>query len=170
MIDTRIPLLSQDYTYVLSKDLSGDRGLIIVGVGRSGERGFQMLYRFSEVCDRLRECRVNVAFVYPKESSRHVLDPISLLSSKCKRSPAFLLDDNGRFFRAGPEATSLRAIYLDHDMKYVSFTDVALQGENWDSLLHAFFAKAASACVGPIQLIEKNGRMTKLVTNVAGDE
>jgi hypothetical protein len=168
MIDTRIPLLSQDYTHVLSKDLSGDRGLIIVGVGRSGERGFQMLYRFSEVCERLRECCVNVAFVYPKESSRHVLDSISLLSSKCKRGPAFLLDDNGRFFRDVQEAKSLRAIYLDHDMKYVGFTDVALQGENWDALLHTFFASAVSGAMAPIQSVRKSGRMKKLVTNVAG--
>jgi len=91
MIDTRIPLLSQDYTHLLPKDLSGDMGLIVVGVGKARERGFQMLYRFSDICDRLKEfnVNVNVVFVYPKGSSRQVLDSISRLSSKCRRSPTF---------------------------------------------------------------------------------
>jgi len=147
MIDTRIPLLSQDYTHLLPKDLSGDRGLIVVGVGKAGERGFQMLYRFSDICDRLKEFSVNVVFVYPKGSSRHVLDSVSRLSSQCKRSPAFLLDDDGHFFRTAPGAKSLRAIYLDRDMKFIDFTDVTLQGENWDTLLHAFLANAVSSCL-----------------------
>jgi hypothetical protein len=102
MIDTRIPLLSQDYTHLLPKDLSGDMGLIVVGVGKARERGFKILYRFSDICDRLKEFNVNVVFVYPKGSSRQVLDSISRLSSKCRRSPAFLLDDDGHFFRTAP--------------------------------------------------------------------
>jgi hypothetical protein len=79
VIDASVPLLSHDYKHLYLRDVMGRRGLIVVGVGRAGERGFQMLYRFSDICDRLEECGVNVIFVYQKESARHVLDATSLL-------------------------------------------------------------------------------------------
>ena len=54
MIDTSISLLSHDYTHRFLRDLMGRHGLIVIGVGRAGERGFQMLYRFSDICDSLK--------------------------------------------------------------------------------------------------------------------
>ena len=69
MINASVSLLSHDYTHLYLRDIMGRRGLIVVGVGKSGERGFQMLYRFSDICDRLEACGVNVIFVYPRESA-----------------------------------------------------------------------------------------------------
>jgi len=64
VIDTNVDLKSHDYKRLHLHDLMGQHGLIVVGVGRGGERGFQMVYRFSDICDRLENEGVNAAFVY----------------------------------------------------------------------------------------------------------
>lgn len=144
MIDTSVPLLSHDYTHLYLRDVMGRRGLIVIGVGKAGERGFQMLYRFSDICDRLEECGVNVIFVYQKESARHVLDATSLLGARYRQKPFLLLDDDGQFFVGPPHPRSLRAIYLDREMKRLDTTEIALGSERWDPLLRAFFAQVTA--------------------------
>ncbi|SEB20927.1 MULTISPECIES: hypothetical protein [Paraburkholderia] len=141
MIDASVPLLSHDYTHLYLRDVMGRRGLIVIGVGKAGERGFQMLYRFSDICDRLEECGVNVIFVYQKESARHVLDATSLLGARYRQKPFLLLDDDGQFFVGPPHPRSLRAIYLDREMKRLDTTEIALGSERWDPLLRGFFAQ-----------------------------
>ncbi|TAL93892.1 MAG: hypothetical protein EPN73_20430 [Paraburkholderia sp.] len=141
VIDASVPLLSHDYTHLYLRDVMGRRGLIVIGVGKAGERGFQMLYRFSDICDRLEECGVNVIFVYQKESARHVLDATSLLGARYRQKPFLLLDDDGQFFVGPPHPRSLRAIYLDREMKRLDTTEIALGSERWDPLLRGFFAQ-----------------------------
>jgi hypothetical protein len=141
VIDTSVPLLSHDYTHLYLRDVMGRRGLIVVGVGRAGERGFQMLYRFSDICDRLEECGVNVIFVYPKESARHVLDATSLLGARYRQKPFLFLDDDGQFFFGPPHPRSLRTAYLDREMRRLDTAEIALGNEEWDPLLRAFFAR-----------------------------
>ncbi|WP_206001772.1 hypothetical protein [Paraburkholderia aromaticivorans] len=141
MIDASVPLLSHDYTHLYLRDVMGRHGLIVVGVGRAGERGFQMLYRFSDICDRLEECGVNVIFVYQKESARHVLDATSLLGARYRQKPFLLLDDDGQFFVGPPHPRSLRVVYLDREMKRLDTDEIALGSERWDPLLRGFFAQ-----------------------------
>ncbi len=85
VIDASVPLLSHDYTHLFLREVTGRRGLIVIGVGKTGERGFQMLYRFSDICDRLEKRGVNVIFVYRKESARHVQDAPSLFGARCRQ-------------------------------------------------------------------------------------
>ncbi|WP_310035377.1 hypothetical protein [Paraburkholderia graminis] len=141
MIDARVPLLSHDYTHLYLRDVMGRRGLIVVGVGRAGERGFQMLYRFSGICDRLEERGVNVIFVYQKESARHVLDATSLFGARYRQKPFLFLDDDGQFFVGLPRPRSLRAVYLDREMRRLDTAEIALGNEKWDQLLRTFFAQ-----------------------------
>ncbi|SAK51636.1 hypothetical protein [Caballeronia ptereochthonis] len=141
MIDVSVPLLSHDYTHLHLRDVMGRRGLIVIGVGKAGERGFQMLYRFSDICDRLEERGVNVIFVYQKESARHVLDPTSLLGARYRQKPFLFLDDDGQFFVGPPHPRSLRAVYFDREMKRLDTTEIALGNERWDPLLRAFLAQ-----------------------------
>src|SRR5258708_38633466 len=118
----------------------GVRGLIGVGVGKGGERGFQMLYRFSEICDRLEAWGANVIFVYQKESARHVLDATSLFGARYRQKPFLLLDDDGQFFVGPPHPRSLLAVYLDREMRRLDTAEIALGGETWAPLLRPFFA------------------------------
>ena len=145
MIDTSVPLLSHDYAHLFLQDVMGRRGLIVIGVGKTGERGFQMLYRFSDICDRLEECAINVIFVYQKESARHVQDATSLFGARYRQRPCLFLDDDGQFFRGPPHPKSLRAVYLDREMRRLDATEIALQGETWDPLLRAFFAQVVAS-------------------------
>lgn len=145
MIDASVPLLSHDYTHRFLRDVTGARGLIVVGVGKAGERGFQMLYRFSDICDRLEECGINVIFVYQKESARHVHDATSLSGARYRQKPFLFLDDDGGFFRGPPNPKSLRVVYLDRTMKRLDTLEIALRDEIWDSLLRAFLAQAVAS-------------------------
>ncbi|WP_410835989.1 hypothetical protein [Paraburkholderia sp. SIMBA_030] len=144
VIDTSVPLLSHDYTHLFLRDVMGRRGLIVVGVGRAGERGFQMLYRFADICDRLEACGVNVIFVYQKESARHVQDAISRSGARYRQRPCLFLDDDGQFFVGPPRPKSLRAVYLDRDMRRLDTVEIALRDETWDPLLRAFFARVVA--------------------------
>src|SRR6266702_3658887 len=147
VIDASVPLLSHDYTHLYLRDVMGRRGLIVVGVGKAGERGFQMLYRFSDVCDCLEQCGINVIFVYQKESARHVQDATSLFGARYRQRPCLFLDDDGQFFVGPPRPKSLRAIYLDREMTRLDTAEIALRDETWDALLRAFFAQAAAGSI-----------------------
>jgi hypothetical protein len=145
MIDTSVPLLSHDYTHQSLRDVMGHRGLIVIGVGKAGERGFQMLYRFSEICDRLEQYGVNVIFVYQKESARHVQDGASISGARYRQKPCLFLDDDGRFFRGPPHPGSLRAVHLDPQMRRLDATEIALRSQTWDPLLRAFLAQVVAS-------------------------
>lgn len=145
MIDTSISLLSHDYTHRFLRDLMGRHGLIVIGVGRAGERGFQMLYRFSDICDSLEDCGINVIFVYQKESARHVHDTTSLFGARYRQRPCLFLDDDGKFFRAPLRPKSLRAVHLDRDMKRLGTVDIAVRDDEWDQQLRAFLAQRAAS-------------------------
>ena len=140
MIDTSISLLSHDYTHRFLRDLVGRRGLVVIGVGRANERGFQMLYRFSDICDRLEDCGINVIFVYQEESARHVHDSTSLFGARYRQRPCLFLDDDGQFFRAPLCPKSLRAVRLDRELRRLGTVDIAVRDERWDSQLRTFLA------------------------------
>ena len=140
VIDTSVPLLSHDYTHLFLRDVMGGRGLIVVGVGKAGERGFQMLYRFSDICDRLEACGVNVIFVYQKTSARHVQDATSVFGARQRKRPCLFLDDDGQFFRAPLCPKSLRAVRLDRELRRLGTVDIAVRDERWDSQLRTFLA------------------------------
>jgi hypothetical protein len=145
VIDTSVPLLSHDYTHLFLRDVMGRRGLIVIGVGKAGERGFQMLYRFSDICDRVEDRGINVIFVYQKESARRVLDATSLFGARYRQKPCLFLDDDGQFFVGPPRPKSLRAVYLDRDMRRLDTAEIALRDETWDPLLRAFFAQVVAS-------------------------
>jgi hypothetical protein len=148
VIDTSVPLLSHDYAHLFLRDVMGRHGLIVIGVGRAGERGFQMLYRFSDICDRLEKCGINVIFVYRKESARHVQDSASLFGARYRQRPCLFLDDDGQFFRGPPHHKLLRAVYLDPEMRRLNTAEIAVRNETWDPLLRVFFAQVvASPCI-----------------------
>jgi hypothetical protein len=147
VIDTNVALQAHDSTYRFLRDVMGNRGLIVVGVGKAAERGFQLLYRFSDMCDRLEGCGINVIFVYPKESARHVFDATSLSGARYRPKPCLFLDDDGQFFRRPPHAKSIRAVYLDRAMRRLDMLEVGLLGETWDPLLREFFAQVISSCM-----------------------
>lgn len=147
-IDVTAPLMSHDHVYRLVRDAMGDRGLIVIGMGKASERGFQMLYRFADVCDRLEACGINVIFVYPKESARHVFDAMSVHAARYRKKPCLLLDVDGRFFRRPlPAARSLRAIHLDRAIQPVAMTDLVLRDEAWDAQLRTFLAGVIGRCL-----------------------
>lgn len=118
----------------------GNHGVIVVGVGAAGERGFQMLYRFSEACDQLEAHGINVIFVYPKASARHVFDSTSIRGARYRGKTCLFLDGDGRFFRKPLPSRAVRAIYLDAGMRSAGTVDVTLRSEAWDEELHSFLA------------------------------
>lgn len=141
MFDTSVPLLSCDYARVFPKDVAGEHGLVVIGVGKGGERGFHMLYRFNDICERLETLGVNVVFVYPKESARHVMDPISVASAQFRQRRCLLLDDEGHFFWRHHPAWSLAVAHLDREMNQLDADRIGLQDDTWDSGLRVFFAR-----------------------------
>lgn len=140
MIDASAWLTSQEYAHRLLREVMGEHGLIVVGMGRAGERGFQMLYLFSDACDRLEASGVNVIFVYPKESARHVFDATSIRGARYRGKTCLFLDAEGRFFRKPVDAQALRAIHLDRDMRLTAAADVPMRDTMWDARLRAFFS------------------------------
>ncbi|AJY38979.1 MULTISPECIES: hypothetical protein [Burkholderia] len=142
MFDMRVALLAHDYARREPRDVMGAQGLVIVGVGRSGERGFQMLYRFSDACERLEALGTNVIFVYPKESARHVLDPVSVSSAQIRQRPCLFLDDEGRFFQRPCPPRSLALVHLSRDMTPLDTAKIVLHDHAWADELLAFLARA----------------------------
>lgn len=144
MIDLDVPLLSHDHRRLLLRDVAGEHGLIVVGMSRSGERGFQMLYRFAGACERLEAGGVHVAFVYPKAAARHVQDPLSVMAARYRQRACLLLDDSGRFFGGTLPARSLSAVRFDAGLARVETLAVALQDDAWDAVLGAFLMRAVA--------------------------
>ncbi len=142
MIDVSAWLTSQEYAHRLLPDVMGTHGLIVVGMGRAGERGFQMLYRFSDACDALEASGVNVIFVYPKESARHVFDATSIRGARYRGKACLFLDAEGRFFRQPVDARTLRAIHFDRDMRATAAADLPLRDATWDTRLRTFLLAA----------------------------
>jgi hypothetical protein len=147
MIDVSVPLMSHNHLYRHVRDVMGTRGVIVVGIGKAGERGFQMLYRFADICDRLEACGINVIFVYPKESARHVFDATSIRGAHYRQKDCLFLDEGGRFFRRPLHAKSLRVVQLDNGVQSIATTDLALLDETWDELLRTFFASVIGRCL-----------------------
>ena len=146
VIDTNVDLKSHDYKRLHLHDVMGEHGLIVVGVGRGGERGFQMLYRFSDICGRLENEGVNAAFVYRKDSARHVFDATSLFGARFRLTPHLLLDDAGLFFRGPPQDKSLRAVHFNRKMETIDTAVIPLSAGSWDPLLRVFLAQVISSC------------------------
>ncbi|GLU35783.1 hypothetical protein WKR88_26385 [Trinickia caryophylli] len=143
MIDVNVWLTSQEHSLRAIGEVMGERGLIVVGMGRAGERGFQMIYRFSDACDSLAASGVNVIFVYPKESARHVFDATSIRGARYRGKSCLFLDAQGRFFRSPVHPRSLRAIHVDRELQQRAAADVPLLDETWDKRLRAFFTAVA---------------------------
>jgi hypothetical protein len=138
MFDLDGALLSPDRRPLSLGEITGNRGLIIVGVGRAGERGFQMVHRFHDAGEQLATAGVHLAFVYPRESARHVMDPLSAASVRLRPHPRLLLDVNGCCFRHGVAPRSLAAVYLGDDMQLLASVNIDLLSETWETRLRAF--------------------------------
>ncbi|MFL9987347.1 hypothetical protein [Paraburkholderia sediminicola] len=112
MFDLDGVLLSPDRRPTSLGEQVGSRGIVVVGVGKGGERGFQMAYRFNCIGKQSVKAGVNLVLIYPKASSRHVLDPLSVASSRFQGSPVLLLDGDGHFFRRPQQARSLSFAHM----------------------------------------------------------
>ncbi|KWK85248.1 hypothetical protein [Burkholderia ubonensis] len=134
-------LLLPDRRPVTLREIAGSRGLVAVGVGRGGERGFQMVHRFHDVGEQLAAAGIHLVFVYPRESARHVMDPISVSSARFRRHPGLLLDADDRFFEQGIPPRSLRALHLNDDMKRLDGIDIDLQSPTWEIECRAFLTR-----------------------------
>ncbi|HDR9482117.1 TPA: hypothetical protein QDC20_001638 [Burkholderia aenigmatica] len=140
MFDLDRALLAPDRRPVTLRDVAGNRGLIAVGVGRAGERGFQMVHRFHDVGEQLAAIGIHLAFVYPRESARHVLDPLSAASARFRCHPHLLLDWDGRCFTREVPPRSLATVYQNGEMRRLADV-VDLRGATWESEFRAFVAR-----------------------------
>ncbi|WP_069352778.1 hypothetical protein [Burkholderia cenocepacia] len=137
MFDLDGALLAPDRRPVTLRDVAGNRGLIAVGVGRAGERGFQMVHRFHDVGEQLAAIGIHLAFVYPRESARHVMDPLSVASARFRCHPHLLLDSDGRCFKREVPPRSLATVYLSSEMRRLADV-VDLRGATWESEFRSF--------------------------------
>lgn len=144
MMDVDVPLLTHDNRNLLLRDVSGERGLVAVGVGRAAERGFQMLHRFAASCNELEAAGVNVVFVYPEASARHVQDDLSVMAARYRQKPCLLLDGSGRFFRETLPARLLRAVCFDEHMALCDIALIDMRQANWDPLLRECFMQVVT--------------------------
>ncbi|MBN3818442.1 hypothetical protein G3N57_18300 [Paraburkholderia sp. Se-20369] len=133
-------LLLPDRRPVTLREIAGNRGLVVAGVGRGGERGFQMVHRFHDVGERLAAAGIHLAFVYPRDSARHVMDPISVASARFRRHPCLLLDADGQCFRHGVPPRSLRAVCLSSALGTLAGIDIDGRDAAWEIAFRAFLA------------------------------
>jgi hypothetical protein len=138
MFDLDGALLAPDRRPVTLRETAGRRGLIVVGVGRGGERGFQMVHRFHDAGEQLAAAGIHLAFVYPRESARHMTDPISVASVRFRRHPRLLLDADGRCFEQGVPPRSLTSVYLSGEMRRLAGIDIDLHNATWEIEFRAF--------------------------------
>ncbi|KVK80940.1 hypothetical protein WS90_16850 [Burkholderia cepacia] len=131
-------LMLPDRRPVSLLEVAGSRGIIVVGVGRGGERGFQMVHRFHDVGERLAAVDIQLAFVYPRESARHVMDPISVASVRLRRHPCLLLDADDCSCAQSVPPRILQAVYLGAEMKCLARLDVDARNAAWEIELQAF--------------------------------
>lgn len=151
MIDVDVPLLTHDNRRVLLRDASGERGLVAIGVGRASGRGFQLLDRFATSCDWLDGVGVNVVFIYPAESARHVQDRLSVMAARYRQKPCLMLDDSGRFFTDVLPARLLRVVRFDRHMTRCDAAVFPLLQAGWDPLLREFLLRAGTDVVCGLQ-------------------
>jgi len=140
MIDVDVPLLTHEHKRLSLRDASGERGLIAVGVGRAGGRGFQLLHRFAALGEQLDAAGVNLVFVYPAESARHVQDALSVQAARYRGKPCLLLDDAGRGFGGALPFQQLRVMRFDRHMTCVETAAMTVQDAGWDAQLGEFLA------------------------------
>lgn len=145
MFDLDAALLSPDQHLVSLRDIAGPAGLVIAGLGRGAERGFQMAHRFHDAGDQLATAGVHLAFVYPQDSRRHVLDPISVACARLRRHPYLLLDPEGHFFRRTVPPRSLRALSLNNRMEELNRLSVELSDVAWEGTFRVFLNSSSSS-------------------------
>lgn len=138
MFDLDGMLLLPDRRPISLPEIAGSRGLVVVGVGRGGERGFQMVHRFHDVGERLAAAGIHLAFVYPRESARHVMDPISVSSTRFRHHPRLLLDADGCCFAQGVPPRLLRAVYLSGAMQRLAGFEIDVRNAAWETEFQAF--------------------------------
>ncbi|MCA8091726.1 hypothetical protein LGM65_12595 [Burkholderia anthina] len=138
MFDMDGMLLLPDRRPVSLLEVAGSQGLVVAGVGRGGERGFQMVHRFHDAGERLAAAGIHLAFVYPRESARHVMDSISVASARFRHHPRLLLDVDGCCFAQGVSPRLLRAVYLGEEMKRLAGLDIDLRNAAWEIEFQAF--------------------------------
>ena len=137
-------LLLPDRRPVTLREIAGSQGLVVVGVGRGGERGFQMVHRFHDVGEQLAAAGIQLAFVYPRESARHVMDPNSVASARFRRHPCLLLDADDHCFEQGVPPRSLSVVYLNGEMTRLAGIDIDLHDATWDIEFRAFLTYVGS--------------------------
>ena len=147
MIDVEIPLLTHECRRLFLRDAAGERGLVAVGVGQASGRGFQMLHRFEATCERLDAAGVNVVFVYPAKSARHVQDALSVMAARYRRRPSLLLDEAGQFFGRALPLHQLRAMRFDRHMTRIETAMISVRDAHWDARLHEFLLNAHADAV-----------------------
>ncbi|RQR53029.1 hypothetical protein DIE21_10715 [Burkholderia sp. Bp9140] len=145
MFDLDGMLLLPDRRSVSLPEVAGSRGLVVVGVGRGGERGFQMVHRFHDAGERLAAAGTHLAFVYPRESARHVMDPISVASARFRHHPRLLLDADGCCFAQGVPPRLLSAVYLSSEMKRLAGFEIDLRDTAWEGEFEAFLTACERA-------------------------
>ncbi|MGS0895430.1 hypothetical protein ACVBGC_23280 [Burkholderia stagnalis] len=134
-------LLLPDRRPVTLREIAGSRPLVVVGVGRGGERGFQMLHRFHDAGEQLAAAGIQLAFVYPGESARHVTDPLSIASMRFRQHPHLLLDADNHCFGRGVPPRSLRAVFVSPGMSRLAGVDVDLCEATWEAAFRAFLIR-----------------------------
>ncbi|WP_028222893.1 hypothetical protein [Paraburkholderia oxyphila] len=142
MIDVDVPLLTHESKWIRLRDACGERGLVAVGVGPAGGRGFQLLDRFAALGDQLDAAGVNLVFVYPSQSARHVQDPLSALAARYRGKPCLLLDMAGLFFGHALPPQALRVKRFDRHMTCMETVTISAREAGWDASLADFLASA----------------------------
>lgn len=141
MINMDVPLLTHERKRVLLREAAGEQGLVAVGVGPASGRGFQMLHRFAGSCDWLDSAGINVVFVYPAESARHVQDTLSVMAARYRQKPCLLLDETGLFFGRALPARLLCTMRFDRHMTRLDSAKIALHDLDWETALGEFLLR-----------------------------
>lgn len=148
-------LLLPDRRPVTLREIAGSRPLVVVGVGRGGERGFQMVHRFHDAGEQLVAADIHLAFVYPGESARHVMDPISIASMRFRRHPHLLLDADGHCFARSLPPRSLRAVFVNAAMRRLASVDLDLHDATWETAFRAFLTHCRHGAAQRPRIIER---------------
>lgn len=135
MLDLKKALLCPEHKSTFLGDHVGAQGLIVIGVGKGGERGFHMTYRFSTIGAELDEAGISLVLVYPKASVRHVMDPLSVAAARFRRSPALLLDVEDRVFRQSQPARRLSVTQLDRYFRIMNSASMDLDNPDWAGMV-----------------------------------
>ena len=138
MFDLDGMLLLPDRRPISLPEVAGSRGLVVVGVGRGGERGFQMVHRFHDVGGLLAAGGGRVAVGGPREAARHVMEPISVASARFRHHPRLLLDADGCCFAQGVPPRVLRVVYLSGAMQRLVGFEIDMRDAAWETEFQAF--------------------------------